>query len=124
MQAFMKAYTALRVARGKPAFAMRAGIHTGPVVAGVVGERKFQYDLWGDTVNTASRLETAGEPGLVNISGATYARLAGTPGLHFTPRGRIPVKGKGELEMYFVRVQEQHAPNGSAVDMAGPVRMA
>ena len=57
---------------GKPLFYMRVGIHSGPVVAGIVGLKKFQYDIWGDTVNTASRMETAGTVGKVNISGSSY----------------------------------------------------
>jgi class 3 adenylate cyclase len=79
---------------------MRAGIHSGEVVAGVVGKKKFTYDVWGDTVNTASRMETAGEPGRVNISAATYelvkARYQGEY------RGKLDAKGKGEIDMYFV----------------------
>jgi class 3 adenylate cyclase len=81
---------------------MRAGIHTGPVVAGIVGTRKFQYDIWGDTVNTASRMESSGAVGCVNISEATHALVREAPGLRFAPRGRVQAKGKGELEMYFV----------------------
>ncbi|MBL7938326.1 MAG: tetratricopeptide repeat protein [Flavobacteriales bacterium] len=102
MQAFMKTRKAERDAQGKPAFEMRVGIHTGPVVAGIVGVKKFQYDIWGDTVNTASRMESSGEPGQVNISEATYDLVKDQPGLYFTSRGKVVAKGKGEMEMFFV----------------------
>ena len=81
---------------------MRVGIHTGPVVAGIVGVKKFQYDIWGDTVNTASRMESSGAVDKVNISQATYDLLNDESGFIFESRGKIIAKGKGELEMYFV----------------------
>ena len=88
----------------QPAFEMRVGIHTGPVVAGIVGVKKFQYDIWGDTVNTASRMESSGEVGKVNISRPTYDLLKEDPQFTFESRGRIEAKGKGKVEMYFVSV--------------------
>ncbi len=81
-------------------FAIRIGIHSGPVVAGIVGVKKFAYDIWGDTVNTAARMEQSGEPGKVNISQSTYELVRDD--FRCTPRGKIAAKGKGEVEMYFV----------------------
>ena len=88
--------------RHKPAFEMRVGIHVGPIVAGIVGVKKFQYDIWGDTVNTASRMESNSEVGKVNISQDTYLLVKDEKDLAFEYRGKIAAKGKGELEMYFV----------------------
>ncbi len=87
---------------GLPAFEMRVGVHTGPVVAGIVGVKKFQYDIWGDTVNTASRIESCGVVGKVNISQATYDLLKDDITFTFESRGKIEAKGKGEIEMWFV----------------------
>jgi class 3 adenylate cyclase len=86
--------------RNLPAFQVRIGIHTGPVVAGIVGIKKFAYDIWGDTVNIASRLESSGEPGVINISQNTMERVKHR--FTCTHRGKISVKGKGEIDMYFV----------------------
>jgi adenylate cyclase len=79
---------------------IRIGIHTGPVVAGVIGHRKFAYDLWGDAVNTASRMESHGAAGRIHVSREVYELLKDR--FTFEHRGRIPVKGKGELETWFL----------------------
>ncbi len=79
---------------------IRIGIHTGTVIAGVVGHKKITYDIWGDTVNTASRMESSGEPGRINISGTTYEFVKEYFICDY--RGRMPVKYKGDLDMYFV----------------------
>lgn len=89
-----------RKAEGKPFFSIRIGISSGPVVAGIVGEKKFAYDIWGDTVNLAARMETNGEPGKINISHSTFV-LAGQE-FKFIYRGKIKAKNKGEVDMYFV----------------------
>lgn len=102
MQAFIGARKEELAKEGKPGFDMRVGVHTGPVVAGIVGVKKFQYDIWGDTVNTASRLESSGEVGKVNISSETFKLIKDDEAFHFENRGKIEVKGKGELDMLFV----------------------
>jgi hypothetical protein len=79
---------------------LRIGIHTGSVIAGVVGQKKFSYDIWGDTVNTASRMESSGEIGKVNISATTYELVKDFYQCQY--RGKMPVKYKGDIEMYFV----------------------
>jgi adenylate cyclase len=88
-------------AAGRPHWRLRIGINTGRLIAGVIGREKFAYDVWGDTVNTASRLESSGEPGEINISSATYECVRGF--FVCEPRGLVEAKGKGEIEMYFVR---------------------
>ncbi|MDX2283971.1 MAG: adenylate/guanylate cyclase domain-containing protein [Bacteroidia bacterium] len=100
IQTMMAEVKRRRQALGLPFFEARVGIHTGPVVAGVVGSRKFAYDIWGDTVNTASRIESSGEVGKVNISDSTFRHVQHD--FICRHRGRIPAKNKGEIDMYFV----------------------
>ncbi len=100
MQCQLRALMRQKRAEGKPIFEMRIGIHTGPVIAGVVGKHKFAYDIWGDTVNIAARLEQCSEPGKINISETTYRAIKDHfPCIH---RGRLEAKNKGEIDMYFV----------------------
>lgn len=89
-----------REAAGLDYWELRIGIHTGPVIAGVVGKNKFAYDIWGDAVNTASRMESSGIPGKVNISGSTYELIKDE--FECTYRGKIQAKNKGEIDMYIV----------------------
>ena len=86
--------------KGVPFFEARIGIHTGPLVAGIVGSKKFAFDVWGDTVNVAARLESGGKAGKINISASTYHLIKDYFTCQF--RGKIPIKNWGEVEMYFV----------------------
>lgn len=103
-QKFMLANKIELSALGLRFFELRIGIHTGPVVAGIVGIKKFAYDIWGDTVNIASRMESSGEIGKVNISGATYELVKEQFQCFY--RGKIEAKHKGQIDMYFVESKE------------------
>ena len=92
------------------ALALRIGLHSGPVVAGVIGTKKFSYDMWGDTVNTASRMESHGVPGTVHCSAATAALLQN--GFALTARGAIQVEGKGEMSTFLLMPADTHAVKG------------
>jgi class 3 adenylate cyclase len=89
-----------RIKDNKDFFRLRIGIHSGPLVAGVVGSSKFAYDIWGDTVNTASRMEQNSESGKINISDSVYAAIKEKIACKY--RGEIQAKNKGMLKMYFV----------------------
>jgi class 3 adenylate cyclase len=84
-----------------PGWELRIGLHTGPLIAGVVGIRKFAFDVWGDSVNAASRMESSGKPGCINISDRTYARVKDF--FVCEPRGKVMTKDKREVDMFFVR---------------------
>jgi class 3 adenylate cyclase/DNA-binding NarL/FixJ family response regulator len=99
---YMEVQKQIRIAASRPVFDIRIGIHTGPVVAGIVGHKKFAYDIWGDAVNLASRMESSGEAGQINISQCTYDRISSNYSCIF--RGEIEAKNKGKIGMYFVNI--------------------
>jgi class 3 adenylate cyclase len=100
MQVWMENWKIEKTKNKQPVWEVRIGIHSGEVIAGVIGKNKFAYDIWGDTVNLASRMESSGEAGKVNISEATYQLVKNEFNCVF--RGKIQAKNKGEVSMYFV----------------------
>jgi adenylate cyclase len=100
MQSYMKKKSEERRSKGMTGWELRIGIHTGPIVSGVVGKKKYAYDIWGDTVNIASRMESNGEPGKVNISASTHDMIKSRFQCEY--RGKISAKNIGEIDMYFV----------------------
>jgi len=100
IQQYVASYNERREENGLEPWLVRIGIHVGPVVAGVVGKKKYAYDIWGSTVNIASRMESNGEPGKVNISSATYELIKDYYECSY--RGKISAKNIGEIDMYFI----------------------
>ncbi|MBP7280947.1 MAG: hypothetical protein KBA66_05190 [Leptospiraceae bacterium] len=119
IQSIMRQMKELKEIAGQSYWELRLGIHSGSLVAGVIGEKKFAYDVWGDTVNTASRMESSGTPGKINISGATYALVKDFFDCEF--RGKVNAKNKGEIDMYYVnglkmeysKEGDKKTPNGT-----------
>jgi class 3 adenylate cyclase len=97
---------------------VRIGIHAGPAVAGVIGQKKFAYDIWGDTVNVASRMQSHGEPGRIQVSSEVYERLRDR--FAFDCRGPIEVKGKGSMTTYFLRGEKAETTSREARGSASP----
>jgi adenylate cyclase len=97
---YMRIVNMVNETKGFASWQIRIGINSGPISAGVVGTKKFCYDIWGDSVNVASRMESSGEPGKINISGTTYELIKDH--FHCEHRGKIQAKNKGEIDMYFV----------------------
>jgi len=111
IQAFMNQTKAIKTEQNLPYWELRLGIHTGPLVAGVIGDKKFAYDVWGDTVNTASRMESSGVEGKINISNATFKLVKSFFNCDY--RGRVPAKHKGEVDMHFVNgIRPELSKNG------------
>lgn len=113
IQAFMNQTREIRSMQGIPYWELRIGINTGPLVAGVIGAKKFSYDVWSDTVNTASRMESSGESGRINISQTTFEAVRDFFECEY--RGRVAAKNKGQMNMYFVnRIRPELSRNGEA----------
>lgn len=121
----LKGHNELKEAKGLKPWQLRLGIHTGNLISGVVGKNKFAFDIWGDTVNTAARMESSGEVMKVNVSGSTYQLVKNY--FNCTPRGKIKAKNKGQIEMYFVdsfkseycHPDNDHIPNAKFLAILG-----
>ena len=100
MRNFIQGFAITRTIQDLPAFDFRIGVNTGPVITGVVGLKKFTYDIWGDAVNMAARMEQHGEAGKINISGTTHALVKDQ--FKCLYRGKVAAKNKGEVDRYFV----------------------
>ena len=112
MQAFVSRYTAPNGEK----MSLRVGLATGAVVAGVIGRRKFSYDLWGDTVNIAARMSSEAQPGLTQVDAVTYRRLHNR--YAFDEMQQIHVKGKGQMQVYNLLSLKVTNPDGNVVSIA------
>lgn len=121
----LKRLNQVKEAKGELPWQLRLGVHTGNLISGVVGKNKFAFDIWGDTVNTAARMESSGDVMKVNISGSTYKHIKDY--FDCTPRGKIDAKNKGQIEMYFVdslkpaysHPENNHIPNAKFLAILG-----
>ncbi len=101
-------------AEGRTAWHFRVGIHTGEIISGVIGKQKFAFDIWGDSVNVAARMESSCEPGMVNISGETYKLVKDY--FECEHRGKIEIKNRGKVDMYFVKaIKAEYSENGDGI---------
>ena len=113
IQVFMHLRKAHKLKKNQPFWDLRIGIHSGPLLAGIVGQKRFAYDVWGDTVNTASRMESSGVPGRINVSESTFNLVKNFFRLDY--RGKVRAKNKGEVDMYLVTGIREHL----AIDPSG-----
>ena len=114
IQKFMAESNRIKVKNNQPVWNIRLGIHTGEVIAGVIGKSKMAYDIWGDAVNTASRMESCGEINKINISGCTYRHVAKY--FNCSYRGKVEVRNMGEIDMYFVDgLKEEYRSDKSGI---------
>ena len=106
MQAFIRFRKVKKIENNRPYWNLRIGIHSGSLVAGVIGYKKFAYDVWGDTVNVAARMESSGIPGKINISGETYHLIKDFFQCEY--RGKVEAKNKGKVDMYLIKKIRPH----------------
>lgn len=111
IQAYMRRLKNDKLSKNEDYWELRLGIHTGPLVAGIIGDKKFSYDVWGDTVNIASRMESSGLVDKINISKSTYELISGL--FECQSRGMVDAKNKGQIEMYLVNgIKMEYSTNG------------